>query len=73
MTDFAYVSRRALPEGNTLAAITERAKQVVAMVREWHRRYRSRWELAIYSHHERCDFAHASEIDAEIAKPFWKA
>jgi len=73
MTDFTYVSRLALPEGNTLAAIRERAKQVVTMVSEWHRRYRSRWELAMYPHHERCDFAYAPEIDAEIAKPFWKA
>jgi uncharacterized protein YjiS (DUF1127 family) len=43
-----------------------------ALIREWRHRYRSRRELALYSHYERNDLSFAADVDAEIAKPFWK-
>ena len=43
-----------------------------ALVREWWRRYRSRLELASYSHDQRKDFGFSEEVDGEIVKPFWK-
>ena len=44
----------------------------LALVSEWRRRYRSRRELALYSHYERNDLSFAAEVDAEIQKSFWK-
>ncbi len=38
----------------------------------WYHNYRTRQELAAMSHLERCDLGFDGEIDAEIAKPFWK-
>ena len=72
MTDFTYGSR-ASAENATLAAILEMAKSTKETLREWYRRHCSRQELAMYSQHERSDFAYASEIDAELSKPFWRA
>lgn len=43
-----------------------------ALVSEWCRRSRSRWELALYSHQERGDLGFAAELDSEISKPFWR-
>jgi len=43
-----------------------------ALVREWRRRSRSRWELASYTYDERRDLGFAAEVDDEIAKPFWR-
>jgi uncharacterized protein YjiS (DUF1127 family) len=43
-----------------------------ALVREWWRRYRSRLELASYSHDQRKDLGFSADVDGEIAKPFWK-
>jgi hypothetical protein len=37
----------------------------------WHR-YRSRLELASYSHAERKDLGFSAELDHEIGKLFWK-
>jgi uncharacterized protein YjiS (DUF1127 family) len=48
------------------------AKKGLEVLREWRRRYRSRQELAQYSYHEREDLPFSDEVDAEIAKPFWK-
>ena len=39
---------------------------------EWWHNYRSRQELAVYSHSERSDLSFSAEVDAEIVKPFWK-
>lgn len=44
----------------------------VALAREWHRRQRSRLELASYSLDERRDLGFAADLDAEISKRFWK-
>jgi uncharacterized protein YjiS (DUF1127 family) len=43
-----------------------------ALVREWWRRYRSRLELASFSHDYRKDVGFSGDVDGEIAKPFWK-
>ena len=43
-----------------------------AILREWRHNYRSRRELAAYSHHERKDLQFSAEVDAEIVKPFWR-
>jgi uncharacterized protein YjiS (DUF1127 family) len=43
-----------------------------ALIREWRRRYRSRWELASYSFDQRNDLGFAADLDTEIAKPFWR-
>ena len=41
-------------------------------IREWWHNYRSRQELASYSYSERSDLSFLTEIDSEVAKPFWK-
>jgi uncharacterized protein YjiS (DUF1127 family) len=48
------------------------AASMWALLREWHRRSRSRWELSTYSYHERADLGFAAELDAELTKPFWR-
>ncbi len=48
------------------------AASIWALLREWHRRSRSRWELSTYSYHERADLGFAAELDAELTKPFWR-
>ena len=72
MTDIAYSSRSAYSENATLTAILTMAKTAIEVVRRWRHNYRSRRELAMYSHHERNDLSFAADVDAEIAKPFWK-
>jgi len=39
---------------------------------EWSHNYRSRRELASLSERERHDIGFIGDINAEIAKPFWK-
>ena len=72
MTDIAYSRRSAYSENATLTAILTMAKTAIEVVRRWRHNYRSRRELAMYSHHERNDLSFAADVDAEIAKPFWK-
>ncbi len=43
-----------------------------ALVHEWWHRYRSRLELASFSHDQRKDVGFSADVDGEIAKPFWK-
>jgi uncharacterized protein YjiS (DUF1127 family) len=71
MSNVAW-SRSASYEKAALNAILATAKMAVEVVREWRHRYRSRRELALYSYHERNDLWFAAEVDAEIAKPFWR-
>jgi uncharacterized protein YjiS (DUF1127 family) len=42
-----------------------------AFVSEWRDRYRSRLELASYSHEQRKDLGFSADLDREIAKLFW--
>jgi uncharacterized protein YjiS (DUF1127 family) len=48
------------------------ARAAFEVLREWQRRYRSRQELALFSRYERNDLPFSGDVDAEIAKPFWK-
>ena len=48
------------------------AASIWALLHEWHRRSRSRWELSTYSYHGRADLGFAAELDAELTKPFWR-
>ena len=74
MTDFAYGSRSAASAQTfMLVALAATAKTIAATLREWRHRYVSRRELAMYAQSERSDLPFASEVDSEIAKPFWKA
>jgi len=41
-------------------------------LRKWWHDYRSRKELATYSYSERSDLSFLTDVDSEIAKPFWK-
>jgi hypothetical protein len=72
MIDLAYSSRSVFSKKATLNAILVMAKMAIEIVREWRHNYRSRRELAMYSHYERNDLHFAAEVDAEIAKPFWR-
>jgi uncharacterized protein YjiS (DUF1127 family) len=53
-------------------AVGAMAISACEQVREWRRRSRSRRELALYSQEERSDLGFAADLDAEIAKPFWR-
>ena len=56
----------------TLAGTMDAMGRAYALVRDcWHR-YRSRLELASYSHDQRKDLGFSADVDGEIAKPFWK-
>jgi uncharacterized protein YjiS (DUF1127 family) len=46
--------------------------EAYALAYEWWHRYRSRLELASYSHDQRKDFGFSADVDGEIAKSFWK-
>ena len=61
--------------GNTAIAGKQLLKLTLAgyaILRDWRHNYRSRRELASYSRYERNDLQFSAEIDAEIAKPFWR-
>ena len=56
----------------TLACTMDAMGTSYALVRDWWQRYRSRLELASYSHDQRKDLCFSADVDGEIAKPFWK-
>jgi uncharacterized protein YjiS (DUF1127 family) len=55
-----------------LAGTVDAMVALHALIRKWWCRYRSRLELASYSHDQRKDFGFSADVDGEIAKPFWK-
>jgi uncharacterized protein YjiS (DUF1127 family) len=75
MSDTVFFTQ-AKPQTLSAKAIAMRvvalAASARALFREWRHNYRSRRELALYPFNERCDLNFASEVEAEIAKPFWK-
>jgi uncharacterized protein YjiS (DUF1127 family) len=72
MTD-ATLASRSPHRTSTLANLAGAfAASIGALLREWHRRSRSRWELSTYSYDERADLGFAPELDAELTKPFWR-
>ena len=68
---FPQAKPQALPAMAIATRMSAIATAACALVREWRHNYRSRRELASYSFHERCDLNFASQVDDEIAKPFW--
>ena len=46
--------------------------RIGGILREWSHNARSRRELAALSERERCDISFIGDVNAEIAKPFWK-
>jgi uncharacterized protein YjiS (DUF1127 family) len=71
MTLIAYNSPSTLVEKSTLHVVMATAKMAVEVMREWRHNYRSRRELAMYTHRERNDLSFAAGVDGEIAKQFW--
>ncbi len=49
------------------------ARRLIETLREWRRRMQSRHELAMLSELDRKDLGYPDRIQAEIAKPFWRA
>ena len=72
MTEATLASRRPRHTSTLTDLAKPFAAGLCALLREWHRRSRSRFELSNYSHHERADLGFAAELDAEISKPFWR-
>jgi uncharacterized protein YjiS (DUF1127 family) len=72
MTDATLASRSPRHTSTLANLVGAFAASVWALLREWRRRARSRWELSSYSYHERADLGFAAELDAELTKPFWK-
>jgi len=56
----------------TLVGILAVMDTSYALVREWWHRYRSRLELASYSHDQHKDLGFSADVNGEIGKPFWK-
>jgi uncharacterized protein YjiS (DUF1127 family) len=69
---FTQAAPRATLAKAARTRILTTAAAAFAVLREWRHRFRSRRELASYSYYERNDLGFAAEVDAEIAKPFWK-
>ena len=72
MTDIAFISRNGLHDRHTFSLIVTPVGTAFEVLREWRRRSRSRQELALFSRYERNDLPLSGDVDAEIAKPFWK-
>jgi uncharacterized protein YjiS (DUF1127 family) len=47
-------------------------RQTRSTIGEWHRRARSRRELAMLGEIERCDLGYRFDVNTEIHKPFWQ-
>lgn len=45
---------------------------VRAVMRQWRRNYRERRDLASMSARDRYELGFIGDVDAEIAKPFWR-
>ena len=69
MTDITLHRADTSAAANPILALL---RKTAGVLREWHRRYRSRCELASYALHERAVLGFAATLDAEIAKPFWR-
>jgi uncharacterized protein YjiS (DUF1127 family) len=48
-------------------------RRLIETLREWRQRTQSRHELAMLSEIERKDLGYPDRIQAELAKPFWRA
>jgi len=75
MSDTVFFSQTALRASFAKAVGVQLLTLAAAgceILREWRHNYRSRRELASLARHERYDLNFSGEVDAEIAKPFWK-
>ena len=75
MRDTVFPTRspqHAFPLGTLASCTGAMGTAAYALLSEWWHRYRSRLELASYSHDQRKDLAFSADVDGEIAKPFWK-
>jgi len=72
MADFSYDSRGLRTESALATAVMSLARRTIETLRLWRHNHRSRQELASYSFLERKDVGYAADVEAEIAKPFWK-
>jgi uncharacterized protein YjiS (DUF1127 family) len=75
MTD-TIIYTQTTAEAPLATVIKSRILAIAAMthatLREWRHNFRSRRELAMLSEFERYDLNFSGDVDAEIAKPFWK-
>jgi uncharacterized protein YjiS (DUF1127 family) len=53
--------------------LTRTFRQTREIIGEWHRRTRSRHELAMLGELGQRDLARQFDVQAEIHKPFWRA
>jgi len=65
--------QHAFPLGTLASCAGAIGTAACALVSAWWHRYRSRLELASYSHDQRKDLGFSADVDGEIAKPFWKS
>jgi len=72
MTDIVLSDRQIRTIRSIPNSFLRAIRAAIGVAREWRRRYRSRCELASYAYYERSDLGFAAELDAEIAKPFWR-
>lgn len=76
MSSQSITSRSAVLRENVLIEprhVGSLGRRLIETLREWHRRTQSRHELAMLSEIERKDLGYPERIQAEIAKPFWRA
>lgn len=75
-TPISVTAQRGDARGSGIALpklVGRRWRKLADTVREWHRRLRSRRELAAMSTRDLKDFGYPAEACAERDKPFWKA
>jgi uncharacterized protein YjiS (DUF1127 family) len=76
MSTQSVTSRSAILRDNVLIEprhVGSLGRRLIETLREWRRRDQSRHELAMLSEIERKDLGYPERIQAEIAKPFWRA
>jgi uncharacterized protein YjiS (DUF1127 family) len=74
MSDAVFTIRNpqyGFPLGTLACRAGTMGTAVCALVSEWWHRYRSRLELASYSHEQRKDLGFSADLDREIAKLLW--
>jgi uncharacterized protein YjiS (DUF1127 family) len=76
MTTQSVSSHDVLPHENVFAGMqpaTSLRQHFIETIIEWHRRMSSRDELANLSELDLKDLGYAARVEAEKAKPFWRA
>ena len=76
MSSQSVTSRSAVLRENVLIEprqVGSLVRRLIDTLREWQRRSESRHELAMLSELDRKDLGNPDGIQAELAKPFWRA